>query len=208
MISLSITTLREGAYDEVSRFARETYDEKLGAAIPAKPHVFAYGYDDARIVGCFGLYLASKQDPLLIETYVERAFETISGDSLVDRRMCGELGTRAVNAPEGARSGDISIGLAATLLMFAHDTGIRYLGFTSNRTVRAIADALGVSLVDLGEPDLSEKDGEFRKNWKEFFRVKQLCFGLYMESNNGCHEALQRLSHRGIYVHQRHAAAA
>jgi Thermostable hemolysin len=196
---IRITTPREAIFGEISRFARRTYLERFDAHICAEPEVFAYVCEEEHIVACLGMYLAKGRDPLLLETYVPAAFERISGDGTVDRDLCAEVGTRAVTHVPGFRSADISLGLSATLFAYAHAQGIRYLAFTSNRTVRAIIRTLDLDLILLGTPDLSNTSQEFQKNWERFFSVKQLCFGVNLRSIQGCITALARLKNCDIH---------
>ena len=109
------------------------------------------------------------------------------------------------------RNGDVSLGLTATMVHMAYDSGIRYLVLTSNRTARVIATALGVELDALCEPDISHLDKEFKENWEAFFRVKQYCFGCTLTSLVGCAAVLSQLSPKGVWAHLpygglRHAA--
>jgi len=196
---IRITTPREVIFGEISQFARRTYLERFDTHICAEPEVFAYACQEERVVGCLGMYLAKSRHPLLLETYVPAAFERISGDETVDRDLCAEVGTRAVTHVPGFRSADMSLGLSAILFTYAHAQGIRYLAFTSNRTVRAIIRALDLDLILLGTPDVSNTSQEFQKNWERFFSVKQLCFGLSLSSIHGCITALERLKDRDIH---------
>lgn len=202
---IGIATPQEVIYPEVSRFAREGYARELGATIRAEPDVFAYAQHEADIVGCFGLYRAREHEPLLLETYVPDAFERMCGDRTVERHLCAEIGTRAVIPTLGFRGTDISLGLSACLLIHAKAQKIAYLGFTSNRTALSLAKMLGIEVVHLGEPDLSDQNEDFRKNWRRFFRIKQYCFGFRLESVAGCLAALERLESRCIRSADRRA---
>src|SRR6185312_1346201 len=142
-------------YVDVCLFAHTRYAEVLNATISAAPDSFAYAHVDSHICGCLGLYLADRHEKLQLELYFPAAFETISGIEHIDRKQCGELGTRAIKSPSSYRSADVSTALAALIMLYANAKGIRYLGFTSNRTSVMLARSLDLHLVTLGKPDLS-----------------------------------------------------
>lgn len=200
MITIGTAIPGTPAYEHASCFAQAAYADRLHASIAGNPDVFAYAHREHRIIGCFGLYKGVTRQPLLFETYIPDALERIAGQPHVNRDQFGELGTRAVSIPKDmpVRSGDVSLGLAATLIMLSHRMGIRYLGFTADRRVSLITDALCLTLIDLGAPDLSGMSEEFLANWRAFFHAKPRCFGFRNESTAGCASALHRLAVHGI----------
>lgn len=199
---VGIATASDIAYKELSDFARSRYAKRLAATTSADPDAFAYARESGRIVGCFGIYLAHSRSPLLLETYIPNAFERIAG-KIVCRHLCAELGTRAVSPENGYKSQDVSLALAAVLLLYAKSQGVRYVGFTSNRTVRTITNALSLELVELGEPDLSGCNEDFGRNWRTFFRTKQSCFGIRLDCLEGCRTAIRALESHGIRIEAR-----
>lgn len=201
MIHVGVVSPGTRSYARTSAFARAVYGQRLHAAIAGQPDLFAFASDDeGTIVGSFGCYRAKPDKPLLFESYIPGALERIAGMSAVDRTACAEIGTRAVALPEGcdASSGDVSLALAGTIIAHAHSLGIRFFGFTSNRTTRLIARALKIRLTELGEPDLSGHTPEFLANWQDFFRVPQLCFGFAVDSVEGCVLACEGLYAKGV----------
>lgn len=195
---IDIATPELDTYLEIAKFARGVYLEKFEAKISPSPDVFAYASFQERIVGCLGLYRALETKLVLVERYVPDAFARISGEEHVDRSLCAEIGTRAVVQVAGFHSGDVSVALAASLIAHAKSLGVRYFGLTSNRTVSLVVRALGIDLIKLGEPNLANLDQEFRENWRIYFEVKQFCFGMQVESTDGCFVALSDLKGRGI----------
>lgn len=177
-------------YDEVRLFAQTTYLDLFQARIDPRPRLFVYASDSRTIVGCFGLYVAHDDTPLLFETYVPDACRRITGDD--DRSSLAELGTKIVRPPHDLRahSQDISIAMTARLIIEAHRIGVRYVGFTTNRLVRRVTDRLGFELIELGAPSLDGKDDAFKQNWREYFRRPQYCFGFVIRSLDQCHQAL------------------
>lgn len=196
MTAIGILTPSDPMYEQVSVFARDVYLKKLKAIIDARPDAFSYATENDRVIGCFGLYRARIGVPLLLETYHPDAFERIAGVTDVERRLCAEMGTRAVATIGNRRSNEVSLLLSARLIVHAEEIGIRYLAFTSNPSVRAIAAALDIDLVELGEPDLSRKDDVFLANWKEFFKIKQICYGFRIGSTATCRRVLEGIAKR------------
>lgn len=196
VITIIAPTMSE--YAEISRFASEVYGKRLNVPLCAAPDVFACARLDGRIVGCFGLYRAATREKLLIERYVPDAFARISGNESVERRICAEIGTRAVTAISQFSSRKVSLALSASLILYAHQYGISYIGFTSNRTAVALTHALGFSVTTLGSPDVSRLEPEFVAAWRAFFRIKQYCFGFKVTSPAGCIAALESLARDGI----------
>jgi hypothetical protein len=69
------------------------------------------------------------------------------------------------------------------------------MGLTGNRTVVALAAALGTAFAQLGVPDPSSRDERFKENWKEFFRIRQRCYGFKVsDAIPGCEAWLERCS--------------
>ncbi|HEX8993631.1 MAG TPA: thermostable hemolysin [Candidatus Paceibacterota bacterium] len=201
----------EDMYRAASQFAKEVYGQRLHAMIAGTPDVFAYARYGTSLVGCVGLYHADASRQVLLETYAPDALSTISGSPNTDRRLLGELGTRAVRLPDDIRerNADISLAITATVVSIAYLSNIRYLVLTSNRTASLIAQELGIELIRLCEPDISHLDKEFQDNWKEYFRVKQYCFGCALTTPAGCRRTLAHLEMKGIFSENddlRHAA--
>ena len=196
MISIGITTQDDRRYGLVSTFARRVYASKLNAETPANPDLFVYGSECGDVIGCMGLYKAATRDTLLIETYRSRLFEEISGLSPVERHLCAEIGTWAIPLDRARCGMRLSIALTAELIMHAHRTGIRYLGFTTTPTVRVITKALGLELIHAGDPDLSTKDEVFLRNWREFFADNRSCFGFHIKAIGGCIRAIEKFAQR------------
>ena len=213
MIDIYIAYPHEAAYAGARQFAKSVYGQKLHAMVAGTPDLFACAHYQGQIVGCVGLYHASASKKVMLETYAPNALQNLSGSPRTDRRLLGELGTRAVRMPDEIRSrnGDVSLGLTAMMVHMAYDSGIRYLVLTSNRTARAIATALGIELDVLCEPDISHLDKEFQENWGAFFRVKQYCFGCTLTYPAKSVDALSQLMSKGVRAHLpygdlRHAA--
>lgn len=199
MIELVVVRPTDESYAHTARFAQSAYHNKLNADVIPRPDLFASASYKNRIIGCFGLYRAREQEPLLFETYVNDAYRKLAGKE-APREQLAELGTRVVEAPAGFKSFDISLALTAVLVGAGYGAGVRYVGFTTNRMVKRITDALGFELMVLGEPDLSQKDAAFRKNWEEFFRTPQMCAGFHLTTLAGCKRALAQVSQKGIRV--------
>jgi hypothetical protein len=204
MIRLHIVTPADENYKQVQEFAQNVYDAKLHTTIYSEPDYFAVATlgENGKCVGCFGLYRADTHEPLLIETYFrEHISSLITKNKDTPRAHFGELGTRAVHLPRELSHIylPVSIALAGTIILFASTHGFRYLLFTANRSVHEIANTLGTKLHLLGKPDLSLKDPEFQKNWEQFFRHKQSCFGIdVLQSRDGCRRALTHLAEQGL----------
>lgn len=203
MIEINTAYPGSAAYARVSDFAKAIYAKRLRSDTAAAPDVFAYALHGVNIVGCLGLNRADKRAPLFFELCdPPGACERLTGKTPPDRREVGELGSRAVALPDGAgvRSSDVSIALTGALVCFARESGIRYLGFVTNRLVRSITDALGFELVSLGQPDFSQQNETFKENMRGFLETKQVCMGFEMHSLAQCRQALQDFSQRGIVV--------
>jgi hypothetical protein len=211
MITIGSAIPADPQYEKISDFAREVYGKKLHAMIAGKPTIFTYVETAGVIIGCFGLYEGRLHSPLLFETYFpDDVFGKFFQDTRTDRSLIGEIGTRAVMVPDNiaVSSMDVSIALSSALILMAGHQGIRYLGFTANRSVRKITDALELHLITLGEPDLSGKDEEFRENWKEFFRIKQQCFIIDVApSLTGCRKVIQQLTKKGFIAESQETRA-
>lgn len=204
MIEISIAYPRETVYREICHFAQEVYLREFEVRIDPTPDLFAYARMEAQLVGCLGLYRAEENKTLLFESYVSDAYHKLSGVSNPDRTALAEIGTRVVQLPSLImRSGDVSVALTAALISTAYPLGVRYVGFTTTRLVKRVTDALGFDLINLGRPDLSNKDAAFQKDWQKFFRAPQICAGFSVSSLDGCEAALLKLRANGIFVHNR-----
>ncbi len=172
MIEIGIAYSGEALYMNISRFAQEVYLREFDVHIDPTPDLFAYAIMEDQLVGCLGLYRAGETKQLLFETYIPNAYQKLSGAENLSRGALAEIGTRVVQLPSAAsRSGDVSVALTAVLISTAYPLGIRYVGFTTTRLVKRVTDALGFNLINLGKPDLSNKDLVFQQDWQKFFRV-------------------------------------
>ncbi|MDR3571494.1 MAG: thermostable hemolysin [Candidatus Pacebacteria bacterium] len=196
---IELTTPGTALYGKVADFACQRYVERIFALTPARPDAFAYAASlhSGVIFGCLGLHKAKEKESLLIEKYVPNVFERIAGE-IPERKACAELGTRAVLPYRDISTTELSLGLSAVLLLHAHRQGLRYFGFTSIRTVRHLAGQLRLDLITFGKPELSGFDGEFRENWREFFRIRQCCFGFQLHTIDGCAQILECLERKGV----------
>ncbi len=186
-MELGITCIGNNHYAGARQFARRVYKERHAVRTDANADAFAYLSNGQMLLGVFGLYFGHLHNPLLIETFFPDAFA-----SSRDRHQFGELGTRAVDVPphQTLTSGTVSLYLSAHLITFAHDHGLRHLGFTTNPSVRHIAKALDFPLTAFGKADLSRHDAAFRSNWEPFFRVDQCGFTIPVDSVAGCMRVL------------------
>ena len=204
MIEIGIAYPGEPLYTNISHFAQKVYLQQFDVQIDPTPDLFAYAIMENQLVGCLGLYRAQENKELLFEGYVPDAYQKLTGNSNPSRKALAELGTRVVQLPSaGSRSGDVSVALTAALISTAYPLGIRYVGFTTTRLVKRVTDALGFNLINLGRPDLSNKDAAFQKDWEKFFRVPQMCAGFSISSLDGCEAALLKLKSNGIFVRNR-----
>jgi len=201
LIALSICKKNDPEYSGVCDFARQVYRERHGTELEVFPEVFSTAYYEGSLVGCFGLFSGEEHDPLTFETYFRfDALERLSDGKVSDRCFLGELGMRCVETKildaqnEEQWSFLVSAGLSGTLILEAERLGFVHLAFTANRTVRAIARFLRVRMTELGEPDLSLKTPEYLENWKSFFSVPQICFGIGVaQTVPGCQAGLSKL---------------
>jgi hypothetical protein len=180
MIMFNIAAIGEAHYFNILGFAKKVYSEKLSALMTGTPDYYVSAIIDGKIVGCCGLYRADTHQPLTIETYFEKDIFAQMGDNRPLRRSaCAECGGRAVAAHmvDGMTGQLISLGLAAKIVLLAQSLSIEYIAMTTNRGIRLIARELNCPLINIGEPDLSQKSPEFRANWEKFFNVKQHCYG-------------------------------
>ncbi|MBY0294092.1 thermostable hemolysin [Patescibacteria group bacterium] len=202
MLEIGVSYPTDHKYIEICRFAQDVYLDEFEAHINPRPDVFVYATSNEQIVGCFGLYRARDNQPLLFETYIENAYEKLVGGHNIPRLMLGELGTRVVKLPKlsHVRSSDVSLSMTAVIVSIAYQLNIRHVGFTTTRLVKRITDALGFKLVILGAPELSNKDAAFRKNWHKFFQVPQVCAGFSISSLDGCRTALRNLESKKIFA--------
>jgi hypothetical protein len=189
---IGVATPVHAIYADICCFARRTYAQRLAADILPAPDAFAYAEDNSGVVACIGLYRAVKHSKLMIERYVPDAFERTAGCPAVERDACAEIGTRAISRAAGSGGSRLPVALSAALLMYAYTQGLRYLVFTSNRTAVCLARTLEVELIYLGQPDTSRMEPSFLKNWRAFFRVRQSCFGLRLDSVAGCENILEK----------------
>lgn len=207
MIIMETITPHDVRYAEISDFARNIYRKQLQVDITAKPAVFTCALEEGVPVGCFGLYRAETNAPLLIEQYIPRVFERLSGNKRVPRSQCAELGTRVVTKNHTTTSLNVSLALIATLLIYAHKQGIRKVAFTTNKRVRFLADELKIPLLEFGAPSLEKMDQTFIQNWSQFFKIAQRCYGFPIENVSGCYNTLIALEDHGIH-HQSHELVA
>ncbi len=207
-VSLAHPAYRE--YGAVSAFAKGVYLRRLDSVTAAQPEVFVYAQIGRVIVGCIGLYRADRREQLLIERFLPDALTKVLGSESSDRTGLAELGTRAIDLPEGSdySSIDISIALLAVLIPFAYETGIRHLAFISNPLALRLGRALGFAVESLGDPDVSREPEEFKRNMKGFLSAKQTCFSARIGSVNGCTQALTVLARKNIFESDRFRRAA
>lgn len=200
MIEIGIAYPTDPIYEDISKFAREVYGERLHATINATPDIFAYAENNEDLIGCIGLYPGTKYPELLFEMCdPPHAYKRLANINNPDRALLGEIGTRVVTktGPEH-KSLDISVALTGALILTAHERQIQYLGFVTNRMVRHITKPLGLELIHLGEPDFSHKTDVFKRNMDGFLKVRQFCAGFKIDTTTTCIQALERLKKQGF----------
>lgn len=197
MIDIGIAYPTDPLYEDISRFAREVYHDRIQLTTTARPNFFAYAKHSGNVVGCMGLYLGDTRPEMFFEMCKPpQAYERLSGLQNPDRSLLGEIGTRVIVVPGDAclQSLDISISLTAALVITAYEAGVRYVGFITNRLVHRITDPLGFHVLWLGEPDFSHKSTTFQKNMAGFMRAKQYCAGFPIGSLEHCEAVLTKRS--------------
>jgi hypothetical protein len=197
MIKIGIAYPDEPRYAEIRRFAQDEYKRTLDSITTASADVFAFALHGDDLIGCIGLYCGSTRSELFFEMCTPRKpYERLAGTPNPDRTLLGEIGTRVIVLPPhdvgGMRSVDVSIALTAAIVMVAHESGIRYIGFVTNRLVHFVTEPLGFVLIQLGKPDFSHKDQAFQDNMRGFLRTKQFCAGFEITSLTKCRNVLRQ----------------
>jgi hypothetical protein len=121
----------------------------------------------------------------------------LSKGNIQDRSALAEIGMRAVcgESVQGRKSVMVSVSLTIELLILARRRNIQYVAFTANRSVRLITKTIEAELIDLGAPDLSQKDATFMETWGDFFSVQQRCWALSVtQAVVGCQGKKQYIS--------------
>lgn len=201
MLEIELVRPGEELYHRASNFAKQAYEKRLRSATAATPDLFACARQNDDVIGCLGLYRAGTRRRFFFERcHPEGAIERLVGAMHYRKEEVGELGTRAVRIPSDCtfKSADISAALIGTLALAASRSGVRYLGFVTNRMTKHIIESLGFTFITLGRFDVSAEDDAFRDNLKAFIAVPQWCAGFRLVSLAHCERALARLASRGM----------
>ncbi len=193
MINLGIAKKESRKHNEVCNFAHQTYLERLGIELTAFPNAIIYAEEKEKIIGSFGLTPGNDKNPLLVETYFNfNLLEYLSmGRIKEDRSVFGEIGTLATAKDTKTY---ISLLLCAAMVVWSKQQKYKFLAMTTTKVIQRMAKPLGINLISIGEPDLTNKDEDFQKKWEKYFGLKPSTIGVNTEQAfPGCFKILTEI---------------